>query len=57
MVAVNTVILLILAGSISAFVDSLLGFDDGIMMYDWRTETMVLKPTRYDIMLNILIRS
>lgn len=59
MIVVSTLAMLIAIVIISAIVSCTLGLNSGDegMVYDWRTETMVFKPTRYDIMLEIIIKS
>ena len=49
--------LLVVASIISALVDSALGLDDSNMRYNCLTERWEFMPTRYDIALEMIIRS
>ena len=57
MIGVAIVAFFVIAAVISAFVDWALGLFDDSMQYDWHTERWVFVPTRYDVALDIMIRS
>ena len=47
---------LAVATMISGIVDSALGLYESDLVYDWQAETMVFKPSKQDILLDMLIR-
>ena len=54
--AVNVVLILLGASLVSGFVNSVLGLSESEYVYDWEKETMVFKPSREDILLDLIIR-
>ena len=56
MMAVSAIALLIAAVLISCIVESILGLEDCGLRYDPFNECMVFVPTKYDIMLEMVIR-
>lgn len=57
MMALAAAGLLVGAAIISAFVDWALGLDNEGMMYDIKTERWMFVPSRYDVALEMIIRS
>ena len=57
MMALAAAGLLLGAAIISTFVDWALGLDNDGMVYDIRTERWMFVPSRYDIVLEMIIRS
>lgn len=57
MMALAAAGLLLGAAIISAFVDWALGLDNDGMVYDIRTERWMFVPSRYDTVLEMIIRS
>ena len=57
MMALAAAGLLVGASIISAFVDWALGLDNEGMIYDIRTERWLFVPSRYDVALEMIIRS
>ena len=44
------------AAVISSIIDWLLGLDYDGMQYDWRAEKWIFVPTRYDVVLELMIK-
>ena len=57
MIGVAVLVLIVLVAIISVIADFFLGVLDDSMHYDWHTERWVFVPTRYDVALDIMIRS
>ena len=54
MFIVVTVAIILVASLISAFVSDILGLYEPSVVYDSVKETMVFKPDRYDVMLEMM---
>ena len=57
MIGVAIVAFFVIAAVISALGDWALGLFNFFFQYDWHTERWVFVPTRYDVALDIMIRS
>ena len=57
MIGVAVIALFATAAVISGIVTLALGLDTDGMQYDWRTERWVFVPSRYDVVLEMIIKS